>query len=71
MPKKVSFFTLLAIIGVILTVENLRTLKVVCLSWCFLCKDGGEDVDHILLHCDFSHQVWGGGIYSDGLVIPW
>lgn len=31
--------------------ENPRKQKVVCLSWCYMCEEAGQDVDHILLHC--------------------
>lgn len=48
--RKVCFFTWLATRGVILTKENLGKQKVVSISWCYMCKEAGEDMDHILLH---------------------
>ena len=27
-------------------------------SWCSLCKEDGENIDHILLHYSFSHAIW-------------
>lgn len=41
---KVCFFTWLATRGVILAMENHRRQKVVCMSWCYLCMEAGEDV---------------------------
>ena len=26
--------------------------------WCVLCKKYGEDIDHILLHCQFAQVLW-------------
>lgn len=49
--RKVCFFTWSTSREVILTVENLGKRKVVCISWCYSCKEAGEDVDHLLLHC--------------------
>uniref|UniRef100_A0A0V0GRV8 Putative ovule protein n=1 Tax=Solanum chacoense TaxID=4108 RepID=A0A0V0GRV8_SOLCH len=45
------FFTWLATRGVILMAKNFRKQKVVYISWCFLCKEAGEDLNHILLDC--------------------
>lgn len=41
--RKVCFFTWLATRWVILTVENLRKRKITNASWCFICKELGED----------------------------
>ena len=27
-------------------------------NWCCLCKRNGETVNHLLLHCPFSKEVW-------------
>lgn len=37
--------------GAILTAENvnLRKCKVACINWFYLCKEVGENVDHLLL----------------------
>lgn len=50
-PRKVHPFSLLAGRVVILAVENLRMRKIVCISWCYMCKETDEDVNHLLLHC--------------------
>ncbi|WMV13364.1 hypothetical protein MTR67_006749 [Solanum verrucosum] len=58
MPRKVCFFTWLATRGVILMAKNLRKRKDVCMSWCYLCKELCENVDHILLHCNLATRLW-------------
>lgn len=59
-PKKVCFFMWLATREVILMAENLRKWKVVCLSWCFLWRETGEDVEHI---CYIANKSRGYGGY--------
>ena len=27
-------------------------------SWCTLCKKGGENIDHLLVHCSFTNYMW-------------
>ena len=27
-------------------------------SWCILCKQKGENIDHIILHCNYSSYMW-------------
>ncbi|KAF3652347.1 hypothetical protein FXO37_17559 [Capsicum annuum] len=46
--------TWLATRRMILTTENLRKQKVVCVSWCFMCKEMGEDMDHLLPRCGLT-----------------
>lgn len=36
-----------------MTMKNLRKRKVVCISWCFLCKEIGKDV-----HCKLAMRSW-------------
>lgn len=44
--ERCVFFTWLVYKGVILMAENLRERKVTYISWCFMSKGLGEDVDH-------------------------
>ena len=57
-PLRVSFFVWVATLGNILTAENLRKRHIILVSWCCLCKVDGKTVDHLLLHCHFSREVW-------------
>ena len=57
-PTKVCFFAWLAARGVILTAENLRKRGITLVSWCYMCKSSGEEVDHLLLHCPVSSALW-------------
>jgi hypothetical protein len=57
-PSRISFFVWVAVLGKILTAENLRKRHIILVSWCCLFKRDGETVDHLLLHCPFSWEVW-------------
>jgi hypothetical protein len=28
------------------------------LDWCCMCKNGAESVEHLLLHCSFTGEIW-------------
>lgn len=58
LPRKVCFFTCLDTRGVILKADNLRKQKALCTGWCFMCKEVGEDVEHLILQCDFTMRLW-------------
>uniref|UniRef100_A0A2N9IDI8 Reverse transcriptase zinc-binding domain-containing protein n=1 Tax=Fagus sylvatica TaxID=28930 RepID=A0A2N9IDI8_FAGSY len=57
-PSRVAFFVWAASLGKILTADNLRNRNIILVSWCCLCKADGETVDHLLLHCSFSRELW-------------
>lgn len=51
-------------------VENLRKRMVVCVSWCYMCKEAGEVVDHLLLkqkhtQCSPTIRAGEGRMYVD------
>ena len=52
------FFVWTASLGKILTADNLRKRNIILVSWCCLCKEAGETVDHLLLHCPVAHDLW-------------
>ena len=57
-PTRIAFFTWIAALGKILTIDNLRKRKVLILDWCCMCKSNGESVNHLLLHCPITRDLW-------------
>jgi mannosylglycoprotein endo-beta-mannosidase len=57
-PLRVSFFVWEASHGRSLTIDNLRRRGLILADWCFLCRCGGESVDHVLLHCPYASGLW-------------
>ncbi|KAM7480816.1 hypothetical protein LguiB_005399 [Lonicera macranthoides] len=60
-PPKVKIFGWLASwkrvnTGDILQIR--RPYLAISSSWCILCKQKGESIDHILLHCNFTGYMW-------------
>ena len=37
-------------------------------SGCVLCKRANENIDHILLHCEFVKKVWSKALEAFGLI---
>lgn len=42
----------------ILTPENLGKRRINYVSWCFMCKSAGENIDHLLLHRKVANRLW-------------
>jgi hypothetical protein len=55
---RVTFFTWTAVLGKILTMDNLRKKNIIVMDWCCMCKKSGESIDHLLLHCEVAMEVW-------------
>ena len=60
-------------------VTYLRKRHVLVLNWCYMCKNCGESVDHLLLHCPIAWVVvigvlfvWNSlGYASEGYWVVW
>ena len=57
-PSRVAFFSWIAALGKILTIDNLWNRHIVVLDWCYMCKRSGESMDHLLLHCLIAYELW-------------
>ena len=57
-PSKVVFFTWTAVKGNILTLDNLRKRNIYVVNRCCMCRNDWESVDHLLLHCPYSFNLW-------------
>ena len=53
-----AFFVWVAALGRILTTDNLRRRNVIVLDWCCMCKENGESIAHLLLHCSAAMEIW-------------
>ncbi|RVX14661.1 hypothetical protein CK203_011960 [Vitis vinifera] len=55
---KISFFAWEASWGRVLTLDRLQKRGWVLANRCFLCQKCGESIDHLLLHCERTREVW-------------
>ena len=59
-PPKLELFTWLALRGKLNTKDKLVRMKILPPddSKCILCLEHQENIDHLLLHCTFSRNIW-------------
>ena len=57
-PPRVSFFSWTAVLGKILSTDNLRKRDIIVMDWFFMYKQSGENVDYLLLHCLIALEMW-------------
>ena len=55
---KLSFFAWEASWGRVLTLDRLQKRGWALTNRCFLCQMCGELIDHLLLHCEKTREVW-------------
>lgn len=55
---KVNFFWWSLIHGKILTLDNLAKRGLNLANICCLCKTKEKSINHLLLHCELSKEVW-------------
>ena len=56
-PPRVAFFIWTASLGKILTMDNLQRRQIILVNWCCMCKNNGESVNHLLLHCPMPWEL--------------
>ena len=69
-PPRVAFFSRLASLGKILTIENLHKRHIIILDWRYMCKRCGESMDHLLLHCPIAFEMWSLCLFGLQWVMP-
>ena len=57
-PTKVGFFAWEASWGKVLTLNQLKKRGRTLANWCFLCGEGEETVNHLLIHCSKARMLW-------------
>ena len=55
---KLSFFAWEASWGRVLTLDRLQKRGCALANRCFLCQTSEESIDHLLLHCEKTREVW-------------
>jgi hypothetical protein len=56
--SRAAFFTWTAILGKILTLDNLKKRRAIVINRCCMCKRDGESVDHLLIQGDVASALW-------------
>ena len=55
---KIGIFTWEATWGKVLTLDNLKHRGMVFANRCFLCEEGEETINHLLIHCRSAKMLW-------------
>ena len=58
MQPKLSFFAWEASWGRVLTLDRLQKRGWALANRCFLCHTCEESIDHLLIHCEKTREVW-------------
>ncbi|OVA11911.1 Reverse transcriptase zinc-binding domain [Macleaya cordata] len=57
-PPKICFFVWSACLNKIPTIDTLRKRGMCIPNCCYLCGRNNESASHLLLHCNYSKEVW-------------
>lgn len=55
---KIGFFSWVAVQYKILTLDNLQRRGFILVNRCVLCYDNEDSIDHLLIHCIYSREVF-------------
>ena len=58
MQPKISFFAWEALWERVLSLDRLQKRGWTLANRCFLCQTCGESIDHLLLHCERTREMW-------------
>ena len=53
--------------GKILTSDNLRRRGLILVDWCCVCRHSGDDIDHLLVHCEGVSKLWSFALIAFGV----
>ena len=71
-PPRVAFFSWTSTVEKVLTIGNLWKRCIVVIDWCYMCKDSGETVYHLLLNCGVRNLVvWSSMGYALDFFSSW
>ena len=56
--SKGGFHFMVSFFRKILTTDNFCKKGIIVLDWCYMCKRCEESVDHLLLHCPMTFEMW-------------
>lgn len=61
-----------ATLGKILMLDNLRKMNIMVVEWCCMCKMSEESIDHLLIHCEVTKELWSSiiNLFGVELVMP-
>ena len=57
-PPKIGIFTWEAVWGKVLTLDNLKRRGMAFANRFFLCEEGEETINHLLIHCRSAKMLW-------------
>lgn len=57
-PQKIGIFHMDSGIRKDLVRDNVRKMNIVFVDWCYIFKESGETIDHVLFHSDITWGLW-------------